>query len=100
MAIRLALGSQRLEIVGLIVASGAKLALIGCVIGLCGAVAASHLLSSCLFGVSAVDPLVMTPAAVVVLLLAILGVIAPGQRVRPRSSRSRCFTGNSVAVPG
>ena len=64
MAIRMALGSQRSGIVGLVVLSGAKLAAVGCVIGLAGAFAASHLLSSFLFGVSGVDPLVLTLAAV------------------------------------
>ena len=69
MAIRMALGSQRLEIVRLVVASGANLAAIGCVIGLVGAFAAARLLRSFLFGVSAVDPLVLMLAAVLLLLL-------------------------------
>ena len=55
-AIRMALGSQRTGIVRLILESGAKLALIGCVVGLAGAVAASGLLRSLLFGVSPFDP--------------------------------------------
>jgi predicted permease len=80
MAIRMALGSQRSGIVGLVVASGAKLALIGCAIGLAGAVAASHLLGSFLFGVSALDPLVLTGAAMFVLLLALLASLLPAQR--------------------
>ena len=58
----MALGSQRLGIVRLIVISGAKLALIGCAIGLAGAIAASRLLGSFLFGVSALDPLVRRDA--------------------------------------
>ena len=80
MAIRLALGSQRSGIVRLVVTDGAKLALIGCAIGLGGAVAASHLLSSFLFGVTALDPLVMTLAAFVVLLLALLASLLPARR--------------------
>ena len=54
MAIRMALGSQRAGIVRLVLQSGAKLAAIGCVIGLGGAIAASGLLRSLLFGVSPV----------------------------------------------
>jgi putative ABC transport system permease protein len=80
MAIRMALGSQRSGIVRLVVASGAKLALIGCAIGLAGAAAASHLLGSFLFGVSALDPVVLTLAAVFVLLLALLASLLPAQR--------------------
>jgi putative ABC transport system permease protein len=80
MAIRMALGSQRSGIVGLVMSTGAKLALIGCVIGLAGAVAASHLLQSFLFGVSAFDPLVLTLAAAFVMLLALLASLLPAQR--------------------
>ncbi|MBV8435974.1 MAG: ABC transporter permease [Silvibacterium sp.] len=80
MAIRMALGSQRSGIVGLILASGAQLALIGCAIGLAGAAAFSHLLRSFLFGVSAFDPLVLTLAAFCVMLLAIFASFLPAQR--------------------
>jgi len=80
MAIRMALGSQRSGIMGLVVASGAKLALIGCAIGLAGAAACSHLLRSFLFGVSALDPLVLTLAAAFVMLLALVASLLPAQR--------------------
>jgi putative ABC transport system permease protein len=80
MAIRLALGSQRAEIVRLVMTSGAKLALIGCAIGLAGALAVSHLLRSLLFGVSAFDPLVMTLAALSLLLLALAASLLPARR--------------------
>jgi putative ABC transport system permease protein len=80
MAIRMALGSQRSGIVRIVVASGAKLAAVGCVIGLVGAFAASHLLGSFLFGVSAVDPLVLTLAAVVLLLLTLTASLLPARR--------------------
>ncbi|WP_109485200.1 ABC transporter permease [Occallatibacter savannae] len=76
MAIRMTLGSQRSAIVGLILSSGAKLAAIGCVIGLAGAAAASGLLRSMLFNVSPFDPLVLALAAIGVLLLAV-GAAAP-----------------------
>src|SRR5262249_8327697 len=46
MAIRMALGSQRSAIIRLVLNSGAKLAAIGCVIGLAGAAGASSLLQS------------------------------------------------------
>jgi putative ABC transport system permease protein len=80
MAVRMALGSQRSGIVGIVMLSGAKLAIIGCVIGLAGAMAASHLLSSFLFGVSAVDPLVLTLSAVALLLLALAASLLPARR--------------------
>jgi putative ABC transport system permease protein len=80
MAIRMALGSQRGAIVGLVLQSGAKLALIGCVIGLGGAVAASGLLRSLLFGVSPFDPLVLSLAALAVMLLALAASGLPALR--------------------
>jgi putative ABC transport system permease protein len=80
MAIRMALGSQRSGILGLVFTSAAKLAIAGCVIGLLGAAAASHLLQSFLFGVSPFDPLVLALAAVFVLLLALAASLLPARR--------------------
>jgi predicted permease len=80
MAIRMALGSQRSEIIRLILVSGAKLAAFGCVLGLAGAAADSTLLRSLLFGVSPFDPLVLTLAGVSVLLLALTASMLPALR--------------------
>jgi predicted permease len=75
-AIRMTLGSQRSSIVRMILESGAKLAVVGCVLGLAGAAAASGLLKSMLFGVSPFDPLVLALAAIGVMVLAV-GASAP-----------------------
>jgi predicted permease len=80
MAIRMALGSQRGGIVRLVLESGAKLAAVGCVLGLGGAAAASTLLRSMLFGVSPFDPVVLTLAAFGVLLLALAASALPAFR--------------------
>jgi predicted permease len=80
MAIRMALGSQRSGIMRLILISGAKLACIGCGLGLLGAVAASGLLRSFLFGVSPFDPMVLTLAAIAVLALALTASAIPARR--------------------
>ena len=80
MAIRMALGSQRVGIVRLIVFSGIKLALAGCAIGLAGAWAASHLLERMLFGVKALDPVVLGTAALVLLLLTLGASLLPARR--------------------
>jgi ABC-type antimicrobial peptide transport system permease subunit len=80
MAIRIALGSQRSGILGLVVGSAAKLAVAGCILGLLGAAAASHLLQSFLFGVSPLDPMVLALAALVVLLLALTASLLPARR--------------------
>src|SRR6202521_4317828 len=52
-AIRMALGAQRIGIARLVLISAAKLALLGCGLGLLGSLAVSHLASSFLFEVSA-----------------------------------------------
>ncbi|MGA7928044.1 MAG: ADOP family duplicated permease, partial [Candidatus Sulfotelmatobacter sp.] len=80
MAIRIALGSQRSRILGLVFTSAAKLAIVGCAIGLLGAAAASHLLQSFLFGVSPFDPLVLALAAVFALILAMAASLLPARR--------------------
>jgi ABC-type antimicrobial peptide transport system permease subunit len=80
MAIRIALGSQRSGILGLVFWSAAKLALAGCAVGLLGAAAASQLLQSFLFGVSPFDPLVLAVAGVVVVMLALAASLLPARR--------------------
>jgi ABC-type antimicrobial peptide transport system permease subunit len=80
MAIRMALGSQRSGILSLVFRSAAKLALVGCVLGLGAAVAASRVMQSFLFGVSPFDPLVLTLAAAFVLVLALAAAFLPAHR--------------------
>ncbi|MHB8302517.1 MAG: ABC transporter permease [Acidobacteriaceae bacterium] len=80
MAIRLALGSPRLSIVRLVVLSGARLALIGCAIGLAGAMVSARLMRSLLFEVNPFDPIVLGGAAVAILMLSVAASALPAQR--------------------
>jgi putative ABC transport system permease protein len=80
MAIRMALGSQRMGILGLIVSSGVKLAALGCVFGLAGSLVASRLLRTFLFAVSPFDPIVLALATTSVLLLAVTVSLLPALR--------------------
>jgi putative ABC transport system permease protein len=80
MAIRIALGSQRSGILGLVFTSAAKLAVVGCAIGLLGATAAARLLKSFLFGVSPFDPWCLILATFFVLLLALAASVLPARR--------------------
>jgi len=80
MAVRMALGSQRSGILGLVLLSALKLALAGCALGLIGAAAASRLLDSLLFEVSPFDPIVLTLSAVFVMLLALAASLVPARR--------------------
>ena len=80
MAIRLALGSQRYTVMRLILISGAKLGLAGCVIGGIVAVFATRLLRSLLFHVDPLDPMVLVMAAVSIFALALLASVIPARR--------------------
>jgi predicted permease len=80
MAIRIALGSSRADILRLVLISGAKLAAAGAVIGLAGAAAASSLMRSLLFQVSPVDPVVMVLSAVAVFALSLVAAAMPARR--------------------
>jgi predicted permease len=80
MAIRIALGSQRGDILRLVLISGAKLAVVGVPIGLAGAAAASRLVRSFLFEVSSFDPVVLVLAAIGVFALALVSSTMPALR--------------------
>ena len=80
MAIRLALGSQRANVMRIILVSGAKLGLVGCGLGVAGAVLATRLLRSLLFQVDPLDPAVMALAAVSIFLLALAASLVPARR--------------------
>jgi predicted permease len=80
MAVRMALGSQRSGVILLILSSGARLAAVGCSLGLLGALAASRLLRSFLFQVSPFDPGVLALSAIAMLLLALAASALPAAR--------------------
>jgi ABC-type antimicrobial peptide transport system permease subunit len=77
MAIRMALGCQRQGVLHLVLISAAKLGAIGCLLGLLGATALSHLLRSFLFGVSPFDPLVLILSAAAMLSFALAASALP-----------------------
>jgi predicted permease len=79
-AIRMALGAQRTGIARLILISGAKMALIGCGLGVLGSLAISRMISSFLFNVSATDPLVYVAAALTMMLMTLLASALPARR--------------------
>ncbi|HEV2447493.1 MAG TPA: ABC transporter permease [Candidatus Sulfopaludibacter sp.] len=80
MAIRMALGSQRSSVMKLILVSGAKLGLAGCVIGGVGAVFATRLLRSLLFQVDPLDVPVLVIAVISIFALAVLASLLPARR--------------------
>src|SRR4029077_293040 len=78
--VRMALGAQRRDILGLILGQGAKLALIGAGIGIAGALALTRLMSSQLFGVSPTDPITFISVSALIVLVALLACYIPARR--------------------
>ena len=66
-AIRLALGAQRVNIARLVLISGAKLGLAGCALGVLASFATAKLVKAFLFGVSATDPLIYAAGVAIIL---------------------------------
>ena len=79
-AIRMALGAQRGNIARLVLLSGARLALVGCGVGLIGSFAVSRLVSTFLFEVSATDPLIYAGSVLVMIAVALLASALPAAR--------------------
>src|SRR6202795_1106963 len=78
--IRMALGAQRKDVLGLVIGQGLRLAVIGMAIGTATALLVTHWMSSLLFGVSATDPATFASVAVVVTAVAALGAYVPAHR--------------------
>jgi putative ABC transport system permease protein len=78
--IRMALGAQAHEVLRMVVGEGMRLALIGVVIGLGGAVALTRLMKTLLFGVNATDPLTYTLIAFLLTAVAFLACWIPARR--------------------
>lgn len=78
--IRMALGAGFGDIIRLVLSSGMRLAGLGVAAGIVGAFAMSRLLSSLLFGVSALDPFVFAATAFVLVLVALFATLLPARR--------------------
>ena len=78
--IRIALGARASQVAALVVGQSVRLAAAGIVFGLLGAYAATSLLESLLFGVSATDPLTLAAVPLLLLALAVAASYAPARR--------------------
>jgi putative ABC transport system permease protein len=75
--LRMALGAGRWDMMRLILAYSARLTGIGLVVGLLGAMGGTRLLSSLLFGVSAVDPVTFMAVSAGIASVALFASLAP-----------------------
>lgn len=80
MAIRVALGAQRGDVLRLVLGEGMKMTLVGAAIGLAGAFGVTRLLESQLYGVSTLDPLPFIGTTLVLGLAALLACYIPARR--------------------
>jgi predicted permease len=78
--IRLALGSTSREVFGLIVSDGVKIVAFGLILGLVGLVALRQVLTTVLFGVTPMDPLIIISVAGALTLVALLAMVVPARR--------------------
>jgi predicted permease len=78
--IRIGLGSSIERVIGDVLKSAARLVLLGILVGLPVAVAASRWIQSMLFGLSATDPTAIAIATVLLLLTALLAAFIPARR--------------------
>jgi putative ABC transport system permease protein len=78
--IRMALGARRREVLLLIVGQSARLALLGVVIGLAGALLLTRLMASLLYGVGTSDPATYAGVAMLLLVVALAAAFLPARR--------------------
>jgi len=79
-AIRLALGAQRANILRMVLRRGLGLAAAGAGMGVAGALIVSHLMSGLLYGVSPSDPLTFIGLTVLLVLVALAACYLPARR--------------------
>ena len=78
--IRMALGAQKDQVLKLVITGGLSLSVIGVGIGIAGAVAVTHFLSSLLYGVKATDPVTFIAVSLILTGVALLATYIPARR--------------------
>jgi predicted permease len=78
--VRLALGAQPLNVLGLVLKRGVSMALAGAAIGAVAALALTHWMSGLLYGVTSTDPLTYIIAPTLLGLVALLACFVPARR--------------------
>jgi len=80
LAIRLALGARRGDILKTVLGEGVKLAVLGVAMGVAVALGATRLMASLLYGISARDPLTFAAVSLLLTVVALLACYVPARR--------------------
>ena len=78
--IRMALGAEKSDVLRMVVGQGIKLALIGVVIGISGALVLTRFLASLLYGVKPTDPFTFIAVSLILISVALLACYIPARR--------------------
>jgi len=78
--VRMALGAQRADVLGMIVRRGLTMALAGIAIGLAAAMLLTRLMTGMLYGVEPFDPVTFAAVAAILLLVSLAASSAPAWR--------------------
>jgi predicted permease len=78
--IRMALGAQTVQVVGLVMRSGLRLVAAGLIVGLGAAAGAAQLIRTLLFQVEPLDPIIYAGVALVFAVVAVLACLVPSRR--------------------
>jgi putative ABC transport system permease protein len=80
LAVRMALGASRQDVLGLVLREGLWVTFLGVGVGLGGALALSRVMAQYLYGISSTDPLTLASASVLLILVAVLAAYMPARR--------------------
>jgi len=78
--IRMALGANRRDVLGLVLGQGTRLTVLGIALGIVAALIVTRLMATLLYGISATDPLTFTAVALLLALVAIAACYIPARR--------------------
>jgi putative ABC transport system permease protein len=78
--IRIAIGADRHEVLGMFLAEGARLAAIGLIVGVVGGLALTRLMATLLFGVTPSDPMTFIAGALAMMAVAVVASWIPARR--------------------